>query len=125
MKRIFLILTLAVVLLLSGCSDIKSKAQGRWQLDKVDGMSISDYSEQSGIDPSGLNISWTINGNKVTAQIGGVPLFSDEEITYTDNGFRFNSDTATAGAAITITDNTLSYYADVNGRKVEHVFVKS
>ncbi len=120
-----MILTLAVVLLLSGCSDIKSKAQGRWQLDKVDGMSISDYSEQSGIDPSGLNISWTINGNKVTAQIGGVPLFSDEEITYTDNGFRFNSDTATAGAAITITDNTLSYYADVNGRKVEHVFVKS
>ncbi|MCH5324091.1 MAG: hypothetical protein J1E39_02655 [Eubacterium sp.] len=129
MRKIVLIITAmaAALLLLCSCSDVKSQVQGSWQLDSVGGLSLEEYSEQSGIDVGGLNIVWTLKDDRVTGRIGAVTLFSDAKITYTDNGFRFEDDSIIGGAQVKYDAgyDTLRYTAPVNGKNLEHILKKA
>ena len=125
MKRIAVCLLAAGMILLSACSgSIKDRLRGTWRLDSVNGMTVAEYSKQSGIDISGLNISWIISGDTVTAKVGDSPLVEDKPIEYTDNGFKVEGDNATTTFTFNAEKDTLTYSGEVGGLRIVYTLTR-
>ncbi len=125
MKKLLIILT-AAALLLTSCSDLKSRLQGKWRLNRVDGLSIEEYTEKNGLDASALDQVWIISGDEVTVQVGSVSLYDGADIEYVNGGFEFEDKTVIGGGAVLYdaAEQTLTFVSEVNGKKTEHVLVK-